>query len=592
MKKILLIAVSFICFNANAQYYQHVYGKTGIDNLCDGLTPQVGAAGYFMVGVSNNSGPGELLVVRSDQSGGTAGTGYFANYFSINNNGFPLDSLEVAQAKCIERTSVDPNLNGMMAVVGEWQKLGTSQRGYFYCEITSTGSINFGPINIYDASNSQKLILGSVAKGTLANGDPEALYITGHTENGSGVSNAIVIKYDMQAHTIVWDRTYVTAPPFTKFDTEAYDIIEDPQTPNRVLAVGKLINTGTNDEDGFVMTIDGNNGNPTQFDVFGTVGKTDYLTSISPANDPVGFILGGVTEKNNPYDMWALKLDNALGLVWTTARDYNNGFTGTNEEYSHNVIERYNTSGQYEYYQIGSVYPGVMGGGDMSVYKLDFNGFGVGNGQFTYGDGGNDDASTIDFANPSSDGFIAMGTYEDPLNSLEREFYNVRAYFNGETSHNCNFDLRNTATDQNGPLPINSFSMVGNALVSTSNYGYSGPASLNSTELCFSNTVIGGDNARVAPQQNGDKEGMVISPNPMAQGTISANISLEVTNAEQVSVSIFDMVGRQCYQQNFETKTGDNQFMLDLSTANMSQGMYSIRVQGSTIAKTILLMVK
>ncbi len=591
MKKILLIAAVFISYHANAQYYEHVYGNTGIDNLCDGLTPQVGAAGYFMVGVSNNSGPGHLLVVRSDQSGGTAGTGYYTKDFTINNNSFPSVDLEVNQAKCIERSSLDPNLNGMMAVVGGWQKLGTSQKGLFYCEIHSAGGMNYGPVNIYDASGAYSLNLGSVTRGTLANGNPEALYITGWANNNNGVQNVFVIKYDMQTHTIVWDRMYTIAPPNAKANTLGYDIIEDPNTTNRILVVGELKDS-RGDKDAFIMTVDGNNGNASQFDVFGTLGKADYFTSISPAHNPDGFIIGGVTEKNNPDDMWALKVDNALGIVWSKTRDYNNGLTGINQERSANIIERLNTSAQYEYYQVGDGFPGILGGADVVVYKLDINGLGVSGGQFTYGDRGNDAGETIDFANPNTDGIMAMGTYEDPSNSFERDFYSIRAYFNGETSHTCNFDLRSPFADQNGPIAINSFSMLWSSLASTSNYVYIDNGGLNSTEFCFDNTVFGGSNARVAPTETGDKEGVMVSPNPMAQGSVTANINIDAKVAEQVTVKVYDMVGRQCYNQQFTMVEGENVFNLDFSSVNMVQGMYSVQIRGVETAKTVMLMVK
>lgn len=591
MKKILLIAAVFISYHANAQYYEHVYGNTGIDNLCDGLTPQVGAAGYFMVGVSNNSGPGHLLVVRSDQSGGTAGTGYYTKDFTINNNGFPAVDLEVNQANCIERSSLDPNLNGMMAVVGGWQKLGTSQKGLFYCEIHSAGGMNYGPVNIYDASGAYSLNLGSVTRGTLANGNPEALYITGWANNNNGVQNVFVIKYDMQTHTIVWDRMYTIAPPNAKGNTLGYDIIEDPNTTNRILVVGELKDS-RGDKDAFIMTVDGNNGNASQFDVFGTLGKADYFTSISPAHNPDGFIIGGVTEKNNPDDMWALKVDNALGIVWSKTRDYNNGLTGINQERSANIIERLNTSAQYEYYQVGDGFPGILGGADVVVYKLDINGLGVSGGQFTYGDRGNDAGETIDFANPNTDGIIAMGTYEDPSNSFERDFYSIRAYFNGETSHTCNFDLRSPSADQNGPIAINSFSMLWSSLASTSNYVYIDNGGLNSTEFCFDNTVFGGSNARVAPTETGDKEGVMVSPNPLAQGSVTANINIDAKVAEQVTVKVYDMVGRQCYNQQFTMVEGENVFNLDFSSVNMAQGMYSVQIRGVETAKTVMLMVK
>ncbi len=591
MKKILLIAAVFISYHANAQYYEHIYGNTGIDNLSDGLTPQVGAAGYFMVGVSNNAGPGHLLAVRSDQSGWTAGTGYYTKDFTINNNGFPSVDLEVNQAKCIERSSLDPNLNGMMAVVGSWVKPGTSQKGLFYCEIHSGGGMNYGPINIYDALGAYQLHLGSVTRGTLANGNPEALYITGWANNNNGVRNVIVIKYDMQTHTIVWDRMYSIAPPKAKANTEGYDIIEDPNTTNRILVVGE-IEDSRGDKDAFIMTVDGNNGNASQFDIFGTLGKADYFTSISPAHNPDGFIIGGVTQKNNPNDMWALKVDNALGIVWSTTRDYNNGFIGTNQERSANIIERLNTSARYEYYQVGDAFPGILGGADVVVYKLDINGWGLAGGQFTYGNAGNDAGEMIDFANPNTDGIIAMGTYEDPLNSFERDFYTIRAYFNGETSHSCNFDLRSPTASLNGPIAINSSTMLWSSLVSTSNYVYFDNGGLNSTEFCFDNTVFGGINARVAPTETGDKEGVMVSPNPMAQGSVTANISIDAKVAEQVTVKVYDMVGRQCYNQQFTMLEGENVFTLDFSSVNMAQGMYSVQIRGVETAKTVMLMVK
>ncbi|HYG16952.1 MAG TPA: T9SS type A sorting domain-containing protein, partial [Bacteroidia bacterium] len=341
--------------------------------------------------------------------------------------------------------------------------------------------------------------------------------------------------------------------------------------------------------DGFILPINATTGVPANADIYGTAAQ-EYLSSINPsASTPVGYVIGGLSEdaSTKTNDMWALKIDATNAVIWNTKRDYNNVLT-KNTEKPMDIIERRNTLRQYEYYQIGQTNGSIYGGMDMIVYKLDNNGANVATGQFTYQGAGSDWGGAIDFANPATNGLAIFGSHEYTGTEI-REFWLVRAYYNGVTA--CNYDRRNLATAQSGPPYLTSLSVSQTGSFSVSNLTSALPSvNDNDDEICYVLNVAIGSNARTAPTEN--NTGVLISPNPMGHNSAAATVTLEAATDEQATVTIYDVLGKQYYINNFMLKNGKNSLSLDLSGAGMAPGIYSVRISGEATNKTIVLLIK
>lgn len=588
MKKTLLIAFVALCTGAKAQYFQHTYGNNNVwDVLCDGITPQAGVPGYFMTGVTNPINlPGELIIVRTDAAGGLGCSTCYNRRMPIILPGVINKTLEVNQARCVERNPVDPNLAGVIAVVGGWVNNTAGTAGIFYTDFAQPGGLNAGPYNI--SVSGYNLQLGSVAKG--AN---DMLYITG-TAYASGTRNLFVVKFNMATYTIVWGKVYDILPVLPDRNNEdAYDIVGDLTNPGVIYVVGRIgdYNGTSTAYNGFVLSINANTGVAANADIYGTGGQQDYFSSISPsASLPAGYVLGGYTDDplTTRADMWAMKIDQSNAVVWNTKRGYDPGLPLVADESSMDVIEHLNSSGSYEYYQVGTTQGSVYGGMDMIVYRLDNSGNNVANGQFTYQGGGNDEGQAIDFANPSSGGLAVFGTYEYTSGSKQKEFYLVRADYDGITA--CSSEVRNLLTPQYGPGYITSLSVSGFGTFSKSNFMSALPSvNDNDDEICYAQTVGGPIHNRTASPETG---GVLISPNPMGQNNATAIVTLEAAADEQVTVAIYDVLGKQYYINTVMLKNGQNSLPLDLSNAGMAPGIYRVRISGEATNETIVLLVK
>lgn len=94
------------------------------------------------------------------------------------------------------------------------------------------------------------------------------------------------------------------------------------------------------------------------------------------------------------------------------------------------------------------------------------------------------------------------------------------------------------------------------------------------------------------PETEEEKNIAIVSPNPMGQGTAQAVVELEAETPAEVGLAIYDMLGKEYYKGNFTITVGQNLLTLDLSTANMAAGMYTVKVKGNDINKTVMLIVK
>ncbi|MDL5048996.1 T9SS type A sorting domain-containing protein [Oscillatoria amoena NRMC-F 0135] len=232
----------------------------------------------------------------------------------------------------------------------------------------------------------------------------------------------------------------------------------------------------------------------------------------------------------------------------------------------------------------------------MLVIKTDANGNAVTGGQFTYGEVDLDRAMRIDQLNgygTDNDGLAIYGytSYISPYSLGGYDHMLVKAYFNGVSA--CQYDMRNANQ------------ISGSATHTTAWTGEYWPNSfydfpflvdyyqnLQDNQICYATQNADGSNARVAPvAPKGDKEA-VVSPNPMAQGSQLAIVEIESNGPATVQVEVFDMLGKLYAAGNYTLAKGKNQLPVDLSSANMAAGMYTVKVTGTAINQNILLIVK
>lgn len=103
-------------------------------------------------------------------------------------------------------------------------------------------------------------------------------------------------------------------------------------------------------------------------------------------------------------------------------------------------------------------------------------------------------------------------------------------------------------------------------------------------------TSTGG--AMVGQQNPNEDKTAIVSPNPLGQGAAEVTVEIESETTVNAKVYIYDMLGRTYYSGDFTLVKGSNQLPLDISKANMAQGMYNIKISGENLNKNIMLLVK
>ncbi len=588
MKKLLLIALALTGLTVNAQYFHHIYGTTDGEKLSSGLNTTTLGLGHFLVGHAGQNG---LAVSRTDVNGDVTGAPYFNGWYQISSS-VTGTIVDVAESKCFEMD------NGAgFGIVGQFTdpSMGTPNTGVFYLQLDPMGNV----VNIFTylpgggvAFNVRNV--SSVAESVMSGGNE--VYVTGSTADASGTRlDAFAMKLDVNSGGLIWSAVYDINLTSGSGLTSSWDIIESPYANEVVLAGGIREPVFGSRPDGFTLRLDANSGNPVaNVDLYGTAANTDEFYSISVAASTAGggdgFVLGGRSDFNGSIDAWVTKVDQNLVTLWTSVFDYN-AIPGV-ENVCHDVIERLNTSGVYEYYAAGYVRGGLFGSYDIVVEKMDDNGVGVSLGEFTYGDARVDYGVAIDqYDGTGSDGISVFGFREGatpPIINGNYDMYLVKAYFNGETP--CNQKLVDS-WDLPGPKIYNN---AGVGIVDNINPDVQfnwNIAGAHDRTICFSPFLSSGSNARVAPTETGDKQA-VVSPNPIQAGSNVVEVTIETEIATTAQVAIYDVLGREYYNGAISLAKGTNTMPIDISKANMSAGTYSVRINYNNTNKTILLMVK
>lgn len=582
MKKLSTLAVLFLCVLATqAQYFEHLYGRPMDEVLGDGKNT-TNTVGHILVG----QGTGFSLPMAQISVTHTDITGFpiFNHEYEIYNTAG--DAVYTNTPKVFEF----PNGSGDFGIVGMLSDppftTSPPTTGVFYFTVDASGN----PLNVYEyrinptGSTFEVIDVAAVALSSSGN---EA-YITGTAQVSFTEAYTFIIKIDINSGGLIWSWVYDVSNSANQNRDMAADIIESPYSSD-VVIVGHTYETGLS-EDAYLFTVDAGSGSVTgTVQLYGGGSSWDYFSSIEIANQVGGFIIGGYTapSSSSPYDSWMMLVDPAGVPFWDYTYDYSQ-IPGTDDR-CYDVIERLNTSGQYEYYGAGTAYVGVFGTSDALVIKVDANGNGVG--EYTYGDANFQNCYKIDQMNgTAADGLSLFGAGDFSLAPISpSDLFLIKTYFNGETP--CHFSsstpnpVPSPAYANPNPTAVQLTDFFDNVL--TMNYG-----KISDKQQCYSRSLISGSNASIAPNEpKGDKQA-IISPNPMQQGATQAIVELSAETVTTVSINIYDMLGRNYYTGEHTLVKGSNHLPIDISNTNMAAGMYTVKVTSTNISKNILLMVK
>jgi hypothetical protein len=443
--------------------------------------------------------------------------------------------------------------------------------------------------------------------------DGNYIYVMGQVLGPNTINQDVdffILKIEVATGNLVWSNIYDFGYTNAGSMDWAYDLIESPYlTPNgtELIVVGMYGDVAPSilDGQGFILRVDAFSGSP-----FGnaeiyksTLPHVDYeyFSSIAVANSPAaggfGFIVAGntadgATLRNDPSDIWSVKMDPIGNILWQNA--YSSATL--DGDFATDVIERFNpNTGQYEYYYGGYTKPGSTSrDDDILVIKTDELGNVFPNGQMMFDWLEESRSYELDqFNNAGPNNLNGLSIYANTYGVYAgtTQLMHIKTYFNGYME--CN-DWRETPLQFPGP------GHVGSVTVSTPGDFMPtpwGPLSVTvrpsvDQNSCFNMTVPGGSNARVAPAKPKGEQQSTITPNPMAQGVEYAKVNVEVEQAGTAQIRIYDMLGRTYFSQNLELAEGENNVLLDLSKANMAAGMYTVRIESQSINKSIVLLVK
>jgi len=576
MKKLkLLMLASLVAGSANAQFFQHVYGMQSQDILESGVnTMPTLPQGHAMAGYTDLNGGSDVMLTGADMNGNVP----YNNFYQLATAAGPVNT----KARSI--VELPPG------TIGAWGDYSTTSstisNSFFYMTINPAGTPGFAvsysfPFFVAEAEAT------AMCKSPTS---PGTVYMCGFIRHvAGGQRDPVVISINGITGAFNWGREYQLNPVA---DVPVMDLIEspypDPTTGSVDIALcGHLTLNGN--EDGCFFLLDANTGNlagPLAVMTYGSTTTNEGFNAIDIALNSYGgskgFVMGGsgFNPASGTMDAWALKTNTQGNTVhWSTYHDYSPG--GVNDDFGNDIIERFNTLGQYEYYLGGSTNNGVFGGQDAVVFKLDFKGnaFG-GTDQFTYGGPGDDEARQLDqlnFAGPNNDG---LSVYANTANSFplmgQNDFYLVKAYFNGVTT--CQYDLQ-PYPSYPGPIGVTGYrlripSKIGGAGMSIYNYGHMGD-----WEICFSTMEPAGDNTRHAATVENDIAAPGYFPNPVSHSNAVVTVNFGKAAVEgEAEIELWNSLGQRCWSK--KANVADGQTQMDVQLGNeLSGGMYHLIVK-------------
>jgi hypothetical protein len=555
MKKMAVIACMVTSMSLHAQYFQHIYGTPFNEENQWGMNTVQMGTGFLISGIGSivATNSTRIEISRTDITGNVPALPYFNKTYRLRSS--TNVALNVTDAKAIEINSTS------IGVAGTWYDPAiTSDRYIYYCVLDASG--NPLATTYYKNPHDRFFTLTSIKMAPSGT----RIYLTGLAhDNNTGENRIYVLKIRLNG-TLDWSHTYDR--DLTVIDDDrAYDVMEDPNS-GEVIVVGTVANNFQTDA--FYLRLNATTGAAIGIDTYGTTSTYDQFSAVDYSNDVnnnLGQVIGGYTDATpgGDYDVWVMRLDDNFNPNFNNIYDYNNTKV---INICRDVIERQNTSGNYEYYAGGITNTGLLGSSDIEVDKITSNGSLVV--QFSYGNSSSQSISTLDQNNSGvADGLSIFGLtrYTSP-NFSNNEQYIIKTYFNGVTA--CRYTA-DTIIPQNGPGYITSPPIDTVDRFAT----FSGSMNVNvyaDSTICFSKEVNQGDNRSLATGT---------SPQVQLQSVtgISNGIVLTITHAQEgnATITVSDLLGNALYINQTPLIEGDNRISLSLPPG-CSSGMYLVTI--------------
>ncbi|MGL5888546.1 MAG: T9SS type A sorting domain-containing protein, partial [Bacteroidia bacterium] len=545
-----------------------------------------GMKGHIITGYTDyysNFLGNDMILTRTDVNGNISGTSAFNNVYRLSLGQQKLDPhpVEVIHTPnnriLVAGTAFHQNGNAQIFITAASAGGGFfMSTGYFsssYNRIHATSAC----LSIYNSAH---------------------IYVTGYAEQSPNGRIPIVMCVDWTSNTLVWSQVYDLRPSIMDWNTPSA-IICSPNA-NELVIVGNCVNGAQNDV--FLIKADASSGilkplalstgtaDVAYYDSRGGIEvATGITTGSSTSGGSQGFVICGNSNfglSGWPNEALLFKVDDNGNALWTNWLRFGNGATEIND-----VVERLNTSNQYEYYVTGTAKNGYnTGTSDILVFKCDDNGSAVA--EFTI-----DDAL-------SQEGICAglvENTADDGLAIYGRENSAQYSGFGG--------DMRMVKTYFNGVLGCNEIisSFVENHMYMTANgasYGTAGSLSSNSYSvnllgpiaefpICSASSVAGGSNAREASSNLSVQSATSLSlfPNPSAAGANTIQLTTSYEKSELLKIELYSADGRLIETFSKSVTEGNNMFTLNLQQELVS-GAYLIRVQDSEKTEMLRLIVQ
>ncbi|MGL5889748.1 MAG: T9SS type A sorting domain-containing protein, partial [Bacteroidia bacterium] len=312
-------------------------------------------------------------------------------------------------------------------------------------------------------------------------------------------------------------------------------------------------------------------------------------TGSSSSGGSQGYVIAG----NSNFDFtqtqaqpWILKIDIDGNVLWTNHVRYGNGDASHN-----NIIERLNTSGNYEYYTTGMASQGFWSGDqDILVFKFDDAGNALQ--EFTYNNPGFQYGVSAGLVeNTAFDGLGIYGTDGSGfLSSIPGDLYMIKAYYDGSNSCNETVSPGNSQAWRTAHWP-DAISIVGNMIDFPITEVFLGP--IADFPYCSTPSIAGASNARTANQNQPVQEEIKLSvaPNPVSAETQALQLTTNYADQTQLQISIVSVEGREVERLSLTVAGGQQQTQL-LPGTKLAEGVYLLKIQSEGKTETIRLVVQ
>ena len=594
MKKIIFttIMVLMISMSGYAQYFQSLYGSSNVDNLADAINTTINGDGYFMVGFNHSlSGFTYVSATFTDVNGVTGYGGYFNKSYILKHQGHI--GVNAGNQVGFELPQ------GGFGIITDYY--GTAD-GVTYIKLDASGNV----LTTVNLANS--VIKDFEIKGAVVASNGNEVMFCGNVNDGS--QSFFLGSLNVMTSTLNWININKGVYNNINYDVRINNIYENQYNPGLYHMLGSAKPTNDpNKKDSDALLLNYFSGSasflPFTFDYGQIVTPTvtnseDEFVALDQDGYHTGsglFITGNTTCMGTQrtfvsfFDYYGFPTP----VTWISEYNYNSP-PSLSKEVATDIAVRINTNNEPDVYSLVMVNDANIGETDWVVYKFNFA-TALPVGQYTYGDVLNDepkkmtmnDGTNHDGLNIFGTTFLDLSTNSIGIGLNDEKM--VKAYFNGASG--CNEELLPDYTVYYYYTPLfGGFDVVLSSIPTTVSMStYAG--GLTYLNLCSASSIPSGSNAFSVPAEDPHKtSSLLVSPNPMLPGITTATVNLQTNVEEEVQVIVYDMLGKKYYTGSFAIKVGNNDLRFELPTAAMAKGMYTVKVTGTTINKTVRLMVQ